>query len=207
MLGWLKGRSQHRHTGQQLYELIVAQSRDPALYEAYGAPDTMDGRLELVLLHTVLVLERLQSEGASSQRIGQHLMEQLVASTDDALRRIGLGDDSVAPRIKRLANALMERARDYRAAIEADAEPASANAPPARGSAPARLELALLEHVYGVDPASITDAQAAQARQLAAYARRVRTALTTLPGDALLTGRLTFPPVAATVTRSEETRA
>ena len=62
MLGWLKWNSGRRRTGQQLYERIVAQSRNPSLFEACGVPDTMDGRLEMILLHTVLVLERLRLE-------------------------------------------------------------------------------------------------------------------------------------------------
>jgi cytochrome b pre-mRNA-processing protein 3 len=202
MLGWLKGRSLRRRTGQQLYERIVAQARDPGLYEACGVPDTMDGRLEMVLLHTVLVLDRLQSEGPAGQRLGQHLMEQLVAGVDDALRRIGLGDDSVAPRIKRLAGALMERTRDYKAAFQ----PSLSDAPNDPSAATPELEAAFFEHVYGVDRTSPPPETEVAARHLAIYTRNVRTALASMPSGNLLSGKLTFPPV-ATETGLLETRS
>jgi cytochrome b pre-mRNA-processing protein 3 len=192
MLGWLMGRSLRRRTGQQLYERIVAQAREPALYERCGVPDTMDGRLEMVLLHTVLVLDRLQAEGPAAQRLGQHLMERLVAGVDDALRRIGLGDDSVAPRIKRLAGALAERARDYRTAL-GQAGPVNARE---SHTADAALAAAFLEHVLAPGAVAPTSEQQAAAERLAAYTLRARASLAALPGQALLSGALTFPPVA-----------
>lgn len=196
MLGWFKGRSLRRRTGQQLYERIVAQARDPALYEACGVPDTMDGRLEMVLLHTVLVLDRLHTEGAAGHRLGQHLMERLVAGVDDALRRIGLGDDSVAPRIRRLAGALAERTRDYRAALRPDP-----------GAAGVSLEAALVEHVYGGAPNPAGHEAQASARRLAAYARRARAALAAQGADGLLSGKLAFPAVVDSEGGTLEARA
>jgi len=203
MLGWLMGRSLRRRTGQQLYERIVAQAREPALYERCGVPDTMDGRLEMVLLHTVLVLDRLQAEGPAAQRLGQHLMERLVAGVDDALRRIGLGDDSVAPRIKRLASALAERARDYRTAL-GQTGPAGTPEDHATDTA---LAAAFLEHVLAPGSAAPTSEQQAAAGRLAAYTLRVRSSLATLPTQALLSGTLTFPAVAGSETGILEPRA
>ena len=182
MLGWLKANSTRR-SGQQIYERIVAAARAPALYESCGVPDTMDGRLEMLLLHTVLVLDRLRSEGAAGQRVGQRLMESLVADTDDALRQIGLGDDSVTPRMQRLAGALQERARDYGAALSAPA---------------GELEAALLRHVSGApEAAPAAHDQLAAAARLADYARRAKAALAVAMPAALLVGEARFPPVIA----------
>jgi len=183
MFEWLKGRALRRRTGQQLYERIVAQARDPALYVHYRVPDTMDGRLEMVLLHTVLVLDRLHSEGRSGQRPGQQLMEQLVADIDDALRQIGLGDDSVSPRIKRLGSALSERTRDYRTSLSGEAK------------GDIRLETRLLEHAYRLDSNAITPDTLAYASKLANYARRCKSTLRTAPSAELLSGSVAFPPV------------
>ena len=44
-----------------LYGAIVTQSRDPRFYEAYGVPDTVLGRFDLIVLHLALVLRRLRS--------------------------------------------------------------------------------------------------------------------------------------------------
>ena len=46
-----------------LYDSIVAQSRTEVFYRELGVPDTMEGRFELIVLHTYLVLERLRREG------------------------------------------------------------------------------------------------------------------------------------------------
>ncbi len=47
-----------------LYGTIVAQARAPAFYQIYGVPDTVNGRLEMIVLHAVLLLARLESEAA-----------------------------------------------------------------------------------------------------------------------------------------------
>lgn len=185
MLGWLTDRTRQRQTGQQLYERIVAQARDPSLYGSCGVPDTMDGRLEMVLLHTVLLLERLQSEGNPGQRLGQQLMECLVADLDDALRRIGLGDDSVSARMRRLAGALSERARDYRTAFGAAASTSGSDL----------LVSAFMEHVYPAGTSAPGPEAMAGACLLAEYVRRARPLLAAAPSHAVLAGDIAFLPV------------
>ena len=39
--------------------MIVAQARSPAFYLAYGVPDTVAGRLDMIMLHLVLLLRQL----------------------------------------------------------------------------------------------------------------------------------------------------
>lgn len=195
MLGWLSARSKRRRSAEQLYEGIVAAARTPALYETCGVPDTMDGRLEMLLLHTVLVLDRLRTEGAEGQRLGQRLMERLIADTDDALRQIGLGDDSVAIRIKRLGGALQERVRDYRDALSSTSE---------------AMQAALLMHVHaearpGAEEAATSRRLAGVAR-LAGYARRSKKALANQPAEQLLDGCATFAPVILPATTDTEVR-
>jgi cytochrome b pre-mRNA-processing protein 3 len=196
MLGWLNQRMARRRTGQQLYERIVAQSRDPALYIKCGVPDTMDGRLEMVLLHTVLVLERLQAEGSAGQRLGQRLMEHLVSDMDDSLRRIGLGDDSVSHRIKRLASAIAERVRDYRAAFAAASSEARPDA----------LVASLLEYVFAAKAGTPTAQADAGAAILADYTRRSRARLGQVASREILTENLDFPDVFEPIGSSLETR-
>ena len=55
-----KPRHAPRGTIETIYGMIVAQARAPAFYQIYGVPDTVNGRLEMVMLHTVLVLRRLE---------------------------------------------------------------------------------------------------------------------------------------------------
>jgi hypothetical protein len=53
-----------------LYGAIVAQSRRAAFYIGYGVPDTLDGRFDLIVLHMVLLLARLDCEGPSARDLG-----------------------------------------------------------------------------------------------------------------------------------------
>jgi cytochrome b pre-mRNA-processing protein 3 len=178
MLRWLKGRTDRTRGAADLYEGIVAVSRRPALYEGAAVPDTTEGRLEVLLLHVILVLDRLKHEGAGSQRLGQRLLECLVADVDDAMRRSGLGDDSVAGRMPKLAGALAERARDYGQALDAAPSP-SPGAPV--GSAPGPLEQALLEHVYRPEDSAASAVFIPAALRLGTYVRRARAKLADAP--------------------------
>lgn len=167
MFGWPTLASGRRRRSRSLYGRIVAWSRQPGLYAELGVPDTMDGRLEMILLHMVLVLERLRRDGAASQRLGQQLIETLVRDADDALRQVGLGDDSVRRRIPRLAGALAERARDYGEAF------ALSDGQDGAGGL-ARLEAALLDHVFLAHDKAAKVRAAPGARRLARYAQAVR---------------------------------
>jgi cytochrome b pre-mRNA-processing protein 3 len=57
-----------------LYGTIVAQARAPAFYQRFGVPDTVNGRLDMILLHVVLLLRRLDSEPAAGP-LGQAIFD------------------------------------------------------------------------------------------------------------------------------------
>lgn len=197
MLGWLKGKTELRRTGHQIYARIVAQSRQPEFYQACAVADSMDGRLEMVMLHVVLLLDRLRSEGPVAQKLGQQVIERFVADMDDALRRIGLGDDSVAGRLPRLGAALSERSKDYCAAFDL-----------AAGLPDDALERTLLTHVYRQTDAD-TDADSVapvppQAKRLAQYVRLARQTLAAAQTPVVLAGQVQFPDVSASPAAHEE---
>ena len=197
MIAWLKDRSGRRRTGHELYERIVAASRRQALYASYDVPDTVDGRLELLLLHVIVVLDGLKREGPAGQRLGQRVMECLVADIDDAMRRSGLGDDSVAGRMPRLAGALMERARDYGLAF--DAAPAVVAAvqpemsPGSDDRRPHSLEAALVAHVYRPKDAAEAASCLSKSQRLARYVEDCRALLGQGRSADLLEGKLELP--------------
>jgi cytochrome b pre-mRNA-processing protein 3 len=180
MLGWLKRNAVVRRTGQQLYDAIVAQARQEAFYRDLGVADTMEGRFEIIVLHLVLALERLKKEGDAGQRVGQVVIERLIADMDDALRQIGIGDMGVPKRVQRAAAAVSERARDY----------------DARQTEPGRLEKALKEHIfgYGTD-GDVPAPQDTNVSALAAYVRACRDVLDAVPGPVVLDGRLAFAEI------------
>jgi cytochrome b pre-mRNA-processing protein 3 len=113
-------------TGRALYTRLVEQARRPELYQALGAPDTIEGRFELYTLHLVLVLERLRTGGGSpAAETAQALFDTYLKGLDDALREMGVGDLSVGKKMRRLGEAFYGRGKSYDAAFAAlpDREP------------------------------------------------------------------------------------
>jgi len=114
-----RATAQTRSAGRALYESAVRQARAPALYAVMGAPDTVEGRFELLTLHVILIIERLRGEGETSASSSQALFDAYVRDLDGALREMGVGDFTVGKRMRALGGAFYGRAAAYRAAFEA----------------------------------------------------------------------------------------
>jgi len=102
----------------RLYGTIVAQARAPAFYQIYGVPDTVNGRLEMIMLHAVVVLRRLESEAMPIRALGQKLFNQFCRDMDDSMREMGVGDLAVPRKMRRIGEAFYGRQAAYRGALE-----------------------------------------------------------------------------------------
>src|SRR5258708_29771767 len=102
-----------------LYGAIVAQARMPAFYQIYRVPDTVNGRLEMIMLHAVLVLRRLQDDTAQNRALGQGLFDRFCRDMDDNMREMGVGDLSVPRKMRRIGEAFYGRQAAYGAALAA----------------------------------------------------------------------------------------
>jgi cytochrome b pre-mRNA-processing protein 3 len=102
-----------------LYGAIVAQARSPAFYRGYGVPDTVSGRLEMLMLHVVLVLRLLEAGTAKSRQLGQELFDHFCNDMDATMREMGIGDLAVPRKMRRLGGAFYGRQAAYRAALAA----------------------------------------------------------------------------------------
>jgi cytochrome b pre-mRNA-processing protein 3 len=113
-----------RHKSQDsiiasLYGAIVAQARAPVFYRDYGVPDTVNGRFEMIALHCVLVLERLEQGTTPRRRLGQAVFDRFCEDMDDSVREIGVGDLAVPRAMRRIGEAFYGRQAAYRAALAA----------------------------------------------------------------------------------------
>jgi cytochrome b pre-mRNA-processing protein 3 len=176
-----RDRGARERAAARLYAAAVAQARQPALYTALGAPDTLEGRFEQVVVHVHLLCRRLGTLGAAGAALAQALFDAMFRDMDRNLRELGVGDPSMPRRIKAMIEAYYGRVKAYDAAL-ADAEGASG------GEALAR---AVARNVFGA--AEVTPGAAALARYVIAAAAH----LETLPPEELLAGRAEFPPVPA----------
>jgi cytochrome b pre-mRNA-processing protein 3 len=169
-----------------LYGTIVAQARLPCFYREYRVPDTVNGRLDLLVLHLALVLDRLADE-PQLRELGQALFDHFCTDMDRNLREMGIGDLSVPKHMQRVGEAFYGRARAYRAGLARDGQQA--------------LVEALERNIYGQEGA----ANRAAAARLAVYMRGTVGELRVQPSSEVLAGRLTMPDPTAIVLVEDET--
>jgi cytochrome b pre-mRNA-processing protein 3 len=100
----------------RVYGAIVAQARNPFFYSDLGVPDTVTGRFEMVVLHVVLVLDRLQGDDRE-KALGQKIFDLYCVDMDRSLRELGIGDLGVPKRMRKMTEAFYGRTRAYRAGL------------------------------------------------------------------------------------------
>jgi cytochrome b pre-mRNA-processing protein 3 len=178
-MSWLSrlfGRKAEAAAAERLYTAIVLQARQPAFYREGQVPDSLDGRFELVALHAFLAMRRLRAEGGAGTRLAQCLFDRMFVDMDESLREIGVGDLGVGRRVKTMAKAFYGRAAAYEAALsDPAAEP---------------LEQALARNLYG----TLAGRQGLPLAAMSRYLRRAAMEVEGQAGQALLEGRISFPP-------------
>jgi cytochrome b pre-mRNA-processing protein 3 len=105
--------------GRALMTQAAAQARNPVFYADWGAPDTREGRFELVSLHVILIARRLRGHGEQAMETCQALINSSFEHLDIALREMGTGDLSMSKKMKGLGQAFFGRAKAYEAAFDA----------------------------------------------------------------------------------------
>jgi len=113
MLKQLLAKSPARRAASALHEKAVLQARREPLYAVMGAPDTVEGRFELLTLHVILLIERLKGEPGAAAEVRQMLFDTYVSNLDGALREMGVGDLAVSKRMRKLGEVFYGRAQAY----------------------------------------------------------------------------------------------
>lgn len=128
MFGRLFAKDPLKTRARVLYDAVLEAARRPALYGPNGAPDTVDGRFDLIVLHAILLMRRLRDGGEPGKRLAQLVFDIMFDDMDAALREMGTGDLSVGKRIKAMGEAFYGRAKAYETALSAGDEAALADA-------------------------------------------------------------------------------
>ena len=174
MLEWFSKRRSRRHAARRIYDAVVGQARNPVFYRELGIADRLETRFELLVLHVFLALDRLQQDGTEGAALGQELVDAFVSDMDTTMRELGVGDISVAKKVRHAAAVFRERLQDYGKAL---AQPDSGP-----------LETALAEAVFPGDTPSPETAA-----HLAGYTRAAALGLRRQALSDLSAGRLDFP--------------
>lgn len=159
-----------------LYGAAAAQARLPAFFTQGGVPDSLDGRFDLLTLHLVLVLRRLDGQGRPAMARRQQLFDLFAADMDRNLREMGVGDTGISRRVKTMGQAFYGRLQAYDQALRAPADKRRA-----------ALMTALDKNLYGTVPTAPV-ALAAMAR----YMLAATDDLQQQPVSALLAGQINF---------------
>lgn len=166
-------RSAEARSIASLYGMIVAQARRPVFYADFGVPDTVQGRFDLIVLHLVLLLRRLDSTGEHGRLFGQRLFDAFCRDLDGNLREMGIGDLAVPKHMQRFGEAFYGRQTAYLAALDS---------PDARD-----FENALTRNILEGRK------ERGRAARLALYARAAVRELDVQKVDALMRGELALP--------------
>ncbi len=156
-----------REVMRPLYTALVERARVPQWY-LDGAPDTMDGRFDILCGLLSLVLIRLETDPVAQQP-SVWLTEIFVNDMDGQLRQIGIGDMIVGKHIGRMMSALGGRLGAYRDA----------------GDNETAMAAALRRNLWA--DAEVDEATAARVAQRMIGFRR---ALAATPVDPMLAGQL-----------------
>jgi cytochrome b pre-mRNA-processing protein 3 len=95
---------------ETLYLQVQKGVRTPALYLNYGVEDTIEGRCEMLYLHSFMLLKRLKRE---DKALSQAFIEVLFSNMDAELREIGVGDTKVSKKIKDMGKSFYGRLNAY----------------------------------------------------------------------------------------------
>jgi cytochrome b pre-mRNA-processing protein 3 len=153
-----------------LYAAIVAQARRPGFYAGGGVPDSVDGRFEMIVLHSYLVLSRLRQAGEAGKDLAQSLVDALFADLDASLREMGAGDLGVGKRVKRMATAFYGRVAAYE-----------------EGEKAGTMGEALRRNLFGT-----AEPDAAQLAAMISYVEAARYALASQPLGSIAKAELNF---------------
>lgn len=97
----------------ELYGAIVALARQPRLYRELSVPDTVAGRFEMIVLHVVIIIDRLHRGSERERDIGQRLFEVFCTDMDETLREFGVSDVVMGKRMKGMAQSFYGRQDVY----------------------------------------------------------------------------------------------
>jgi cytochrome b pre-mRNA-processing protein 3 len=163
---------------EALYGAIVAQARNPVFYRDLMVADTVNGRLDLLMLHLVLVFERLSQADEAARLAGQAAFDRFCQDMDDYLREEGVSDLKVPKDMQRLGAAFFGRHRSYISALKAGDRTA--------------LRAALRRNVFADEDAAGLDG-------LVDYVEAAAQALRSQEPVAVASGRIGWPHPAARV--------
>ncbi|MDQ0454076.1 ubiquinol-cytochrome C chaperone family protein [Rhizobium paknamense] len=118
IFGLFRQRKNNRAIIDRQYATLTAAARQPAFYAALDVPDTVMGRFEMLSLVMILYFRRTARCERSGQEVAQAIVDAFFEDIDHSLRELGIGDQSVPKRMKKLAGMFYGRLETYGKALD-----------------------------------------------------------------------------------------
>ncbi len=106
-------KKKYETISNDIYQKIVIFSRNKIFYTKYNVPDTIDGRFDMLVLITIIVVHRLSKITNEGIELSQNIFDVIFKDLDFSLRELGAGDVSVANNMKKLISSYMGRQKIY----------------------------------------------------------------------------------------------
>ena len=110
MFGLFKRNSVDKSAAKRWRDAVTTEARSPEPYLKGWITDTIYGRFNMVALVATLAMRRLRAQGREGQALSKAFSELLFSDFDHALRENGVGDASIARRIRKMGEEFFWRA-------------------------------------------------------------------------------------------------
>lgn len=174
MIFGLFGKKKHNQViVDRQYSALTAAARNPVFFIDYGMPDTVMGRYEMLSIIMILFFRRTARSGASGNELAQEIVDMFFQDLDHSIRELGIGDQGVPKRMKKLAGMFYGRLEAYAKAMDV--------------SDTQELAASLARNIHpGVEPAPDMSA-------LAGWMMTAEQGLATIPEDDIARGGAVIP--------------
>ena len=123
IFGFLRKNNVNRAIVERQYGILTTAARQKAFYRSANVPDTVMGRFEMLTVVLILYFRRTAKADQAVQAIAQEVVDAFFEDLDHSIRELGIGDQGVPKRMKKLASMFYGRVESFGKALEArDAE-------------------------------------------------------------------------------------
>ncbi|GEO84616.1 MULTISPECIES: ubiquinol-cytochrome C chaperone family protein [Alphaproteobacteria] len=120
LFGFFRQKKHNRIIVERQYAALTAAARTPVFYAELAVPDTVMGRFEMLSLVLILYFRRTRQSARSGQEIAQEIVDAFFEDVDHSIRELGIGDQGVPKRMKKLAGMFYGRLESYSVALDKD---------------------------------------------------------------------------------------
>jgi cytochrome b pre-mRNA-processing protein 3 len=118
IFGLFRKNNANRMIVERQYQILTSAARRPGFYLSCNVPDTVMGRFEMLSTVLILYFRRTGTAGPQTRAIAQAIVEAFFEDLDHSIRELGIGDNGVPKRMKKLASMFYGRLESYSRALD-----------------------------------------------------------------------------------------